>query len=184
MLSKVLLSFITVVMLFSTVSCNAYNPIPDLKALAKPYKCFIGSTIAKDEWGNEIGKLQYVSVFGFEIFSDGHVVWNDTYRVDVSNPDTPVKVRVLFNDDSIVDMPVVSAKYSERVWKPMYAPYQTERYVMVVAKPPQVIKPPKAIIVVFADGSTKNIQNYIDTKGRNWIVRDSNFIEEVNKKYK
>ena len=41
MLSKVLLSFITVVMLFLTASCNAYKEIPDLKALAKPYKCYI-----------------------------------------------------------------------------------------------------------------------------------------------
>lgn len=171
-------------MLIPTSSCDAYKPIPDLKALAKPFKCKVDTTIAKDEWGNEIGKLQYVSVFGYKIFSDGHVEWRDTYDVNVSNPEPPIKVRVLCNDDSIIEMPVISAKYGEYVWKPMYGPRRTERYVAVVAQPPQVILPPKAINVVFSDGSTRNINNFVDTKGRNWIVRDSNFILELNKLYK
>lgn len=181
---KRLLPLIAAIMLIPTSSCDAYKPIPDLKTLAKPFKCKVDTTIAKDEWGNEIGKLQYVSVFGYKIFSDGHVEWRDTYDVNVSNPEPPIKVRVLCNDDSIIEMPVISAKYGEYVWKPMYGPRRTERYVAVVAQPPQVILPPKAINVVFSDGSTRNINNFVDTKGRNWIVRDSNFILELNKLYK
>ena len=36
---KRLLPLIAAIMLIPTSSCDAYKPIPDLKALAKPFKC-------------------------------------------------------------------------------------------------------------------------------------------------
>lgn len=46
---KRLLPLIAAIMLIPTSSCDAYKPIPDLKALAKPFKCKVDTTIAKDE---------------------------------------------------------------------------------------------------------------------------------------